>query len=158
MTKPGKTKKAGAAKSAATKGAPAEPARVFAIEAARVLSDEKCDDIQVLDVRQLSQVTDYLVIGTGTSDRQMRSALHHVEEKGSQSGYRPFRSNADDRGTWLLSDFVHVVVHVFEPNTRAHYDLEMLWGDAERVAWERQGKPVKPGRNRAGLTADESTR
>ena len=45
--------------------------------------------------------------------------------------------SADDRASWLLADFVDVIVHVFEPNTRAHYDLEMLWGDAPRLEWER---------------------
>ena len=67
----------------------------------------------------------------------MRSVLGNVEDLGAEQDYSVFHSSKDDRATWLLADFVHVVVHVFEPNTRAHYDLEMLWGDAERVAWER---------------------
>lgn len=125
-----------------------EAALKFAIAAARLLADDKCEGIMVLDVRNLSQVTDYIVIGSGTSERQMRSVLNHVEELGEQSGFPPFRASDDDRATWLLADFVDVVVHVFEPNTRAHYDLEMLWGDAPRVAWERPGDAA---RNRAGL-------
>jgi len=115
----------------------------FAIEAARTLSDEKCEDIVVLDVRDLSQVTDYILIGTGTSDRQMHSALTHVEHLGRDKGYPVFRSTDDDRATWLLADFVDVVVHVFEPNQRAHYDLEMLWGDATRVDWKRTEAPKR---------------
>lgn len=109
----------------------------FAIEAARHLSDDKCVDVLVLDVRALSQVTDFIVIGTGTSDRQMRSSLKNVEEFGEASGNPVFRSSTDDRATWLLADFVDVIVHVFEPNARAHYDLEMLWGDAPRLEWQR---------------------
>ena len=105
----------------------------FAIEAARMVRDDKCEDVVLLDVRELSQVTDFLIIGSGSSDRQMHSALRHVEELGKGRGMPAFRSNADDRSTWLLIDFVDVVVHLFEPNTRAHYDLEMLWGDASRV-------------------------
>jgi ribosome-associated protein len=123
-------------------------ARDFAVAAARLLSDDKCESILILDVRDLSQVTDYIVIASGTSDRQMHSAVAHVKDLGQASGYPPFRSSDDDRGTWLLADFVDVVVHVFEPNTRAHYDLEMLWGDAGRITWERPGDPA---RNRAGL-------
>ena len=111
--------------------------RAFAVEAARMLHDDKCEHVVVLDVRELSQVTDYLVIGSGTSDRQMRSALQHVRDLGEELGIPSVRSSADQRATWVLADFVDVVCHVFEPNTRAHYDLEMLWGDAERVAWKR---------------------
>jgi ribosome-associated protein len=51
----------------------------------------------------------------------------------------------------VIADFVDVVVHLFEPNTRAYYDLEMLWGDAPRVVWEREGDD----RNRAGLRRDD---
>ncbi len=124
--------------------------REFAIDAARLLHDDKCTEIVVLDVRGTSQVSDYIVIGTGTSDRQMRSVLSHAEQLGSSRGFAPWRTEADPGGRWLLMDSVDVVVHLFEPNTRAHYDLEMLWGDAPRVAWER---PDQMPRDRAGLHA-----
>ncbi|MBX3383099.1 MAG: ribosome silencing factor [Phycisphaeraceae bacterium] len=123
-------------------------ARAFAIDVARMLHDDKCSDILLLDVTGMSQVTDFIIIGTGTSDRQMRSALMHVEELGSSRGMRTFHSSTDDRATWLLADFVDVVVHLFEPSTRTHYDLEMLWGDAPRLAWER---PDQIKRDMAGL-------
>ncbi|MDX9912121.1 MAG: ribosome silencing factor [Phycisphaerales bacterium] len=121
-----------------------ERARAFAIEAARMCRDDKCSDVVLLDVRELSQITDFLVIASGTSDRQMRSVLHHIEELGKDQSFPAARSSADDRGTWLLADFVDVVVHLFEPNTRAHYDLEMLWGDAPRLEWQREGG-ARPG-------------
>jgi ribosome-associated protein len=120
-----------------SRGSDPERARAFATEAARLLADDKCDDIILLDVRELSQVTDFIVIGTGSSERQMRAVLHHVEDLGAEQGFSAYRSSADERATWLLADFVDVVVHVFEPNTRAHYDLEMLWGDAPRLDWAR---------------------
>jgi ribosome-associated protein len=122
----------------------------FAIDAARLVRDDKCEDVVLLDVRDLSQVSDFIIIGSGTSDRQMHSVLRHVEELGKGRGMPAFRSSADDRSTWLLIDFVDVVVHLFEPNTRAHYDLEMLWGDAPRLEWER---PDQVRRDRAGLNA-----
>jgi ribosome-associated protein len=126
--------------------------REFAIEAARLLADEHAADVVVLDVRGVSQVTDFVVIGTGTSDRQMRAVIHHVQELGAANGFPAYRSHADTGGTWLLADCVDVVVHLFEPNTRAYYDLEMLWGDAERVDWARPAPPAggrAPGRRRA---------
>lgn len=112
-----------------------ETVRSFAIDVARSLRDDKCEDIVVLDVRGLSNVTDYVVIGSGTSQRQMGSALQHIEDLASNQRVGRLQSNRDDRELWLLADFVDVVVHLFEPNTRAYYDLEMLWGDAPRVEW-----------------------
>lgn len=128
----------------------AEQARAFAISAAQLVRDDKCTDVVLLDVRNLSQVTDYIVIGTGTSDRQMQSVLDHVEDLGKTMGYPAWKTDTDQRSTWLLLDCVDVVVHLFEPNTRAHYDLEMLWGDAPRMEWER---PDQVPRDRAGLHA-----
>lgn len=114
--------------------------RAFAIEAARCMADAKCSDILVLDVQQLSQVSDYIVIASGTSDRQMRAAGQHVANLAEEQKYPMFRRHIDDRTTWIVIDCIDVVVHVFEPNTRAMYDLEMLWGDAPQVAWERPGE------------------
>jgi ribosome-associated protein len=115
-------------------------ARGFAIECARLFKDDKCEHIVVLDVRGRSQVTDFVVVATGTSDRQMNSAIDDALDLGVRSGFRAVRTNKDDRSTWLLADFVDVVVHLFEPNTRAYYDIETLWGDAPRVDWRRPGE------------------
>lgn len=134
--------------------APARPAGLsgeeFAVEAARMMHDDKCTDVVVIDVRGRSPMADFLVIGSGTSDRQMKSVLLHLEELGSKLKFPTRRVNQDERATWLLADFFDVVAHLFEPNTRAHYDLEMLWGDAPRLAWER---PDQVNRDRAGLNA-----
>jgi len=127
---------------------PANLKREFAIEAGRMLADYQCSDVVVLDVSGRNQVMDYLVIGSGTSATQMRSVLDHVDELGKKKGFQAFRSSRDEGGLWLLLDCVDVIVHLFEPNTRAHYDLEMLWGDAPRVAWERADQVL---RDRAGL-------
>lgn len=134
---------------------PAAPAEVvplsaaeFAVEAARLLLDDKCTDIVVLDVAKLTSVSRYIVIGTGTSDRQMRSVLDDVADLGRSSGHTVARKSVDERATWVLADFVDVVVHLFEPNTRAYYDLEMMWGDAPRVAWERPAGDKPRNRNK----------
>lgn len=120
-----------------------DKARAFAILAARSLSDDKCEEVQVLEVAGLSQVYDYVVLASGTSDRQMRSAGESVEQLGEREGFRSFRKSVDERATWVLIDFVDVVVHVFEPNTRAYYDLETLWGDAPQISWQRDAKPAR---------------
>lgn len=144
-----------------------ERALKFAIDAARMLADDKCREVVVLDVRGCSQVTDFTIVATGTSDRQMKSAGEHIDKMGEKSGMRLYRHNLKEANpTWVILDFVDVVVHVFEPESRLYYDIEMLWGDAPRVAWERPAdlkakrdaeaeiEPM-PTRNRAGLRRGE---
>lgn len=120
----------------------------FAIDAARLLADDKCEEVVLLDVRNLSQVCDYIVVASGTSDRQMASAAEDVKKMAEETGHAVFRSNRDARTAWVVLDCVDVVVHVFEPQMRAHYDIEMLWGDAPHVEWRR---PDQQSRDRAGL-------
>ena len=115
-----------------------DSARKFAIEAARLLEDRHCEDIRLMDVRGVSQVCDYVLIGSGTSDRQMRSVAHELEELGAESSNTVFRSNRDEGGTWIVIDFVDVVAHLFEPNQRAYYDIETLWSDADNVDWHKR--------------------
>lgn len=121
----------------------------MAIAIARALHDDKCTDVQVLDVSGLSSVSDYIVLASGTSDRQMHAASKNAAEVAEKMGYPPYRRSVDDRTTWVVLDCIDVIAHVFEPNTRAHYDLEMLWGDAGRVAWERADQV---SRDRTGLS------
>lgn len=124
-----------------------ESVRQFAIDAAMTLRDSKCENLTIIDVRGLSPVTDYLVIGSGTSDRQMLGALQSVEDLAKLRDRFTMGTSKDDRSTWLLADYVDVVVHLFEPNARAHYDLEMLWGDGKDVPVPSGPGPVVPPRN-----------
>lgn len=116
----------------------AEKARTFAIEAARLMADLKCEDLVVLDVRGLSQITNFVILATGTSERQMRSVSDDVEELGSSLNYSAFRSRGERSPNWSIVDFTDVTVHIFEPNARAFYDLENLWPDAKRITWRRR--------------------
>ena len=91
----------------------------------------------VLDVSNISPVTDFMVIATGTSPRQMKTACDDLEEMAAPRDFRPL-SRAGDGGTnWTCVDFVHVVVHVFGSEARLYYDLDGLWGDGRSVLWER---------------------
>jgi ribosome-associated protein len=115
-----------------SKGDPAAT-RAFAVDLARECVLDKCQDVTVLDVRGLSQVCDYVVIASGTSDRQMKSVAQSLEDLGKGRGQPPFRSDRDTGTTWIVVDFVDVVVHLFEPGQRQYYDLESLWADAKPV-------------------------
>lgn len=116
----------------------AEPnAHQFAIEIARIAHDYKSEDLVALDLRGISYVTDYVVICTGTSDRQMRAVADLVIEYGKTIGESPFGKAGYENGVWILLDYVDVVFHTFAKAYREYYDLELLWGDAPRVEWAR---------------------
>ncbi len=133
--------------SGASSGTPEPPAtpgplddHAFAVEAARLLADRKCDDVLLLDLRGLSEITNFVLIGTGTSDRQMKSVADELRDFGQDRGQVAFARDRDPAATWLVVDFVNLIVHLFEPNQRAYYDLESLWGDAPRLPWRREGE------------------
>jgi ribosome-associated protein len=127
-----------------------ESTRQFAIDIARTLADSKCSDVILLDVRGRSQVTDYVIIGSGTSQRQMRAAAQDIEDVGKARGQHPFRTNADQSSTWIVVDFVEIVAHLFEPDQRLYYDLELLHADGKRVEWRRPEGELPPGRGSSG--------
>jgi len=114
-----------------------EAARAFAIDAARLVKDLRCEDILIFDVTGASQVTNFILIATGTSDRQIKSVGSEVADLGAESGFERYGSDRDAASTWCVVDMVEVMVHLFEPATRGHYDLEMMWGDAPQLKWRR---------------------
>jgi ribosome-associated protein len=106
----------------------------IAIAAARAASDKKAEDILVIGVSELLVVTDYFVICTGRNDRQVRTIADEVEDQlRTKLGLKPAGREGVDQATWVLLDFVDVVVHVFQPAERDFYRLEKLWSDAPRL-------------------------
>lgn len=95
----------------------------------------------MLDVHGLSPVTDYFVIATGTSARQMRSVADDIAELGQAQDYHPLSISGTEGDSWMLIDFVDVVVHLFSADSRQFYDLDNLWGDARRVEWQDESAP-----------------
>jgi ribosome-associated protein len=114
-----------------------DASRQFAVDSARLLADTRCNHIVVLDVSGVSPVTDFLVIATGTSPRQMKTAADDVEEMGQNCDFRPLSHAGDGGANWTCVDFVDVVVHVFSQDARMFYDMDALWGDGKPVVWER---------------------
>ena len=120
-------------------------AEVLPIEIARLLGDLKCTDIVILDVRQLSEVQDFLVLATGTSERQIRAVAHQVKHLVEERAQSVYRTSSDDQATWVVIDCVDLVVHLFEPNARGYYDLEAMWADAPQLPWQRSTNAPRPG-------------
>ncbi len=109
--------------------------RAFALATARVAAEHKTEGVVVLDLRGLSTLADFFVIGTGTSARQMHAALDHIAEYARSVGRRCFRLSDSTDATWILADYVDVVIHLFDQEHRNYYDLDGLWGDAPLVNW-----------------------
>jgi ribosome-associated protein len=111
-----------------------------AIEAARVaaaaISDKKGEDILLLDLSGLLVVTDVFVVASGTSNRHVKSLVEDAEEALRPLGRRPIRREGVDYGEWVLLDYGDVVIHVFDRETRAYYELERLWADAPRIEFQ----------------------
>src|SRR5215212_7463686 len=122
-----------------------ETARRFAVQSARLAANTNCQNVVVLDVSGVSPVTDFLVVATGTSPRQMKTVCDEVEEAGEGQNFRALSRVGDDSSSWTCIDFVDVVLHVFSHDARSYYDLDGLWGDAKPVEWREATVPSPAG-------------
>jgi ribosome-associated protein len=91
------------------------------------LDDMKALDVKLLDVRGLTDIADYMVIASGTSDRHVRSVAQRVVEKTKEAGFRPHGVEGQQDGDWVLIDLHELIVHVMLPRVREFYGLEKLW-------------------------------
>lgn len=107
-----------------------EQARAFSLDAAKIAQSLHCTDVVVLDLQGSSPATDFFVICTGTSSRQMRTVCDEISQCAREQGAKRYGRAGYDEAKWILLDFVDVVVHVFDEEARAYYDLENLWPDA----------------------------
>ena len=111
-----------------------KPAEVsVAIEAAL---ERNAREPVLLDLRGLSDATDWFLIATGDSDTHTRAIVDNIMERMREAGLRPAGVEGKASATWILLDYITLVVHVFLPRVRDYYDLERLWGDAPVMAIE----------------------
>ena len=108
-------------------------AKQFALAAAKLANERHCTDIAVMDLTGVSPATDYFVIATGTSDRQIRAVADEICQEAKKAKVQRFGRAGYEQARWVLLDFVDVVIHLFDAEYRDYYDLELLWGDAERL-------------------------
>ena len=117
--------------------------RTLAVRAARAAAEKQGRDILVLQVRDLIAITDYFVIVSGATDRQVKAIGDAVEDELRRSGAKPIRREGERDMRWLLLDFADIIVHVFHEEDRAYYELERLWKDAPSVRWEQPAAKAK---------------
>lgn len=104
--------------------------------ATSLAADRKAQDMLVLDLRGISNATDFFFVATGTSDQHVRSIAEHVIDELKKEGHRPSHVEGLRSGRWVLIDYIDFVVHVFHPAAREFYQLERLWGDAPTLELE----------------------
>ena len=111
------------------------PARLPAqINLALAAADSKqAVNLVLLDLRQSAGFTDFFVIASGTNTRQVRAIADAIMETLAGTGAKPAFVEGYDRSEWILLDYFDFIVHIFAPETRVFYDLERLWGNAERI-------------------------
>jgi len=102
-------------------------------KAVRAALDKKASEVVILDLRNTPAFTDFFVLCSGQSTRQVKAIADGVEETLRATKIRPAHVEGYDRAEWILMDYFTFIVHVFTPQTRAFYSLERLWGNAERI-------------------------
>ena len=115
--------------------------RKLALLCRKLADNKKAENVVILDVRELSSVTDYFVIASGTSEPHLRAIVDEITDRlREDAGLRPRAIDGTIHAAWVVLDYFDVIVHIMRHDVRERYDLETLWGDAPRV---------RPGRRRA---------
>ncbi len=107
----------------------------------RAASDRKALDIAVLDLREISSITDLFLVCSGQNPRQMRAIAEEIDNRFSERGVEPLSREGTGEGSWLLLDYDDLVIHIFSENARLFYDLERLWTRAPRLT-RLAGEPI----------------
>ena len=106
--------------------------------------NRKAENIVVLDVREVSTVTDYFVIATGTSEPHLRAIVEEITSRlRDEHDLRPRAMDGTLRTAWVVLDYFDVIVHVMRQDVRERYDLETLWGDAPKLNAVKPAKSLK---------------
>ena len=105
---------------------------------ARAALDRRANNVVVLDLRGLSSVTDFFVICSGNSDTHVEGIADIIKEKLDEHGVKLWHREGERTASWILLDYIDVMVHVFTEDTRDFYSLERLWGDAPRTTYDEE--------------------
>ena len=128
------------------------------MKAAHYALEKKATDIHVLDLREITSMTDYFVIATGSSDRQVKAIAENIiAEMRDTEGIGAWRSEGWDSLHWIIVDFVDFVVHVFQSEFRQFYNIERLWGDAPMVEVKDEIPEAKPKKTTRTRTTKAKT-
>jgi ribosome-associated protein len=114
-----------------------------AMRAGKLADDKKGLDVSVIELKGLTDIADYFVIASGTSERHVRTILEHIEKSMKESGVLPYSVEGREQGRWVIIDYQNVIIHIFLEQLRELYDLESLWIEAKRFRIERENTQVE---------------
>jgi ribosome-associated protein len=120
-------------------------ARSKALVAAKAASSKKAEEIVILEVGPLISITDYFVICSGKTERQVKTISEEVFKKLAENGWKPYRTEGERDQRWVLLDYLDLVVHIFHAEERDYYRIERLWADATPIPFE-EDTVAAPGR------------
>lgn len=100
----------------------------------QLMLDKKADDVVILDLRELTPISDFFIICSASSDTQVKAISDHIVKEMSKEGEKPWHNEGYKNLSWVLIDFVDIVAHIFLKESRKFYNLEGLWGDAPVIA------------------------
>mgnify|MGYP002545217895 CR=1 FL=1 len=113
-----------------------DQSREMAKIACHALGEKKAEDIQVIDIRNISVIADYFVIASGTNSNQVQAIVDNVEEQLGRAGFEAKQIEGNRNSSWILMDYGDVIVHVFDEENRLFYDLERIWRDGKQISKE----------------------
>lgn len=97
------------------------------------LEDKKAENIQMIDIGEVSTIADYFIITNGANRSQIQALSDNVEEKLAESGIRPKNIEGYNSANWILMDYSDIIVHIFDKESRGFYDLERMWRDGKTI-------------------------
>lgn len=124
---------------------PINDSRSKALVAAEAASAKKAGDILILDVAALISITDYFVICSGNTERQVKTISDEIFRKLAEHGEKPSRREGEQEQRWVLLDYLDIVVHIFHLEERAYYGIERLWSDAPVVGFDQERVALRGG-------------
>ena len=105
--------------------------KMMAQIACKAIDDKKGQDIKIIDIHNVSVITDYFVIASGTNSNQVQAIVDNVEEQLGRAGFEAKQIEGNRNSSWILMDYGDVIVHVFDEENRLFYDLERIWRDGK---------------------------
>ena len=103
--------------------------KALAGKIAAILDDKGATDIQILEVGHMTSITDFFVVASGRNVQNVHTLAEDLEDKLAEEGIEPRRKEGKNGARWIVLDYAHVIVHIFHPEERAHYNIERLWQD-----------------------------
>ena len=111
---------------------PENPSPVLAARVVDAMADKRAIDISVIDLREVSSMADFFVLGTGESDLQVKAIANGIVDQVEETcGEQPWKREGMDHLRWVVLDYVNVVAHIFLPEKREHYRIDRFWGEAD---------------------------